>query len=144
MWYAAGSLWTSVAGKELPVYDLRTAASPDGVRWPATGDVILTPAQPAEHGLGRPWIVQDRDRYRLFFSVRRRAVAAYRLACAESRDGVVWERRDTMGLDVSPTGWDSQAIMYAAVVDAHDRRFCFYNGNDFGRDGFGVAVLEAD
>ncbi|MGH9387235.1 MAG: hypothetical protein ACRD2N_23440 [Vicinamibacterales bacterium] len=144
MWYVAGSDWTRVAGKELPVYDLRTIESHDGIHWPAAGRVRLTPADPDEHGFGRPWLVRDPDRHRLFFSVRRRSTAAYRLAYAESRDGRNWTRLDTLGLDVSTSGWDSDAIMYTAVVDAHGQRLCFYNWNEFGRYGFGIAVLESD
>lgn len=144
MWYIGGSGWTQVDGKDVPVYDLRIAESPDGTKWPTSGRVCLSPEEPEEHGLGRPWILQDADRQHLFFSTRHRVMPSYRLACAESTDGVSWRRLDSMGLDVSPLGWDSQAIMYSAVVDAHGRRFCFYNGNDFGRDGFGVAVLESD
>ena len=46
------------------------------------------------------------------------------------------------GLDVSPDGFDSNAIMYSAVVSCGERTYCFYNGNEFGAMGFGVAVLE--
>jgi hypothetical protein len=46
-----------------------------------------------------------------------------------------------MGLDVSASGWDNETVEYAAVVNAGDKTFCFYNGNDFGVTGFGVAEL---
>jgi hypothetical protein len=143
MWYCAGSHWTRVGDKDLPVYDLRVVDSLDGVSWPEEGRVSLALSDPDEHGFGRPWVVRDADRYRLFFSVRRRSTAAYHLAYAESADGLAWQR-SALGLDVSEVGWDSEAIMYSAVVDAGGQRLCFYNGNGFGRDGFGVAVLESE
>ena len=143
MWYCAGSEWTSVGGKQRPVYDLRIGDSGDGVSWPPEGRGCLALTDPDEHGFGRPWIVRDPDRYRLFFSVRCRSKAAYRLGYAESTDGVEWQRR-SMGLDVSETGWDANAIAYSAVIDAGGERLCFYNGDEFGREGFGVAVLERD
>jgi hypothetical protein len=31
--------------------------------------------------------------------------------------------------------------MYAAAITAHGKTWCFYNGNDFGRDGFALAEL---
>jgi hypothetical protein len=144
MWYAAGSGFTQVAGNDVPVCDLRYIESRDGIEWPAVGDICLAPVGADEHCLARAWVVRDVDRSRMFLCVRLRSTAGYRLGYAESPDGIQWTRLDTMGLDVSATGWDSQAIMYPAVVDVHERRYCFYNGNDFGRDGIGVAVLEAD
>ena len=69
--------------------------------------------------------------------------AAYRLGYAESPDGVRWERKDAqLGLDAGPDAYDDRAIMYAAPVQIGDSTYCFYNGNDFGRDGFAVAIRE--
>lgn len=45
-------------------------------------------------------------------------------------------------LDVTPGSFDSDAIMYAAPLDVDGTLYVFYNGNDFGRDGFAVARLE--
>ena len=41
--------------------------------------------------MGRPCVVHDRDRYRMWFCARG---DAYRLAYAESTDGLNWERDD--------------------------------------------------
>jgi hypothetical protein len=145
MWYIAGSEWTDVGGKEMPVYNVKYAESADGIHWPDVGTPCLAPANGDEHGFGRPYVVRDAAGYRMYLSVRRRSVAAYRLGYAVSADGINWTRRDReLGLDVSPAGWDSQAIMYSAVIEVGGRTYAFYNGNDFGRDGFGVAVLERD
>lgn len=144
MWYVGGSAWTDVAGKTLPVYDLRVADSADGIRWPTRGAVCLPLQHADEHGFGRPWVLPTADGgFELFYSIRRRSAAAYRLGHARSRDGLHWTRDDAaMQLPVSAHGFDSRAIMYSAVIDVAGRRFCFYNGNDFGIDGFAVAELE--
>jgi hypothetical protein len=68
----------------------------------------------------------------------------YRLAYAESRDGINWQRKDEeVGIEVSESGWDSQMQAFPSVVSYHDQTFLFYNGNDYGREGFGYAVLES-
>ena len=41
------------------------------------------------------------------------------------------------------SGWDSQMQAYPAVVTAGGRTYLFYNGNDYGREGFGYAELES-
>ncbi len=140
MWYVAGSSWTDIGGKAMPVYDLRYTESDDGIHWPEAGEVCLEIRQPEEHGFGRPWIIKEGGYYHLFYSIRRRSLGAYRMGYARSVDGRHWERRDhDLNLDVSPEGWDSQAIMYAAVLPVGGRFLLFYNGNDFGRTGMGYA-----
>jgi hypothetical protein len=143
LWYVAGSAWTNVAGKALPVYDLRYQESKDGIQWKPTGTLSLALTGDDEHGFGRPWVIKrGPNDYQLFYSVRRRSFAAYRLGYAESQDGIHWVRKDEeMGLDVSPGEFDSDAIMYSAVISVGERTYCFYNGNNFGEQGFGVAEL---
>jgi len=145
LWYVSGSEWTDIDGKSMPVYDLRYQESKDGVRWSSTGHVSMALTGADEHGFGRPWVVKrGADDYQLFYSIRRRSLAAYRLGYAESRDGIAWNRKDDeMGLDVSPDGFDSNAIMYSAVISVNAKTYCFYNGNNFGEEGFAVAELAA-
>lgn len=81
----------------------------------------------------------------MFYSVRRRSFGAYRLGYAESTDGTVWSRMDEqLNLDVTPGTFDSDAIMYAAPIEIGDKLYVFYNGNNFGRDGFAAAILESE
>lgn len=146
MLYIAGSDWTEVGGKQLPVYDLRLIESPDGVTWPTEGRRLLRVSDPDEHGFGRPWVLPpSAGVHRMVYSVRSRSRQAYRLGYAESTDGLIWTRRDSaIGLDVTPGSFDSEAIMYMATVTTHGGTYAFYNGNGFGRDGFAAAVLETE
>ncbi|HEX4132452.1 MAG TPA: hypothetical protein VHZ24_20645 [Pirellulales bacterium] len=144
LWYVGGSAWTTVAGKSVPVYDIRYAESADGVAWPTEGALQIAVTQPDEHGFGRPAVLRKADgTYRMFYSVRRISSAGYRLGYAESPDGHGWIRRDDhLQLDVSSDGFDSQAIMYAAPIEIGGRLYVFYNGNEFGKYGFAAAVLD--
>ncbi len=143
LWYVAGSEWTNLNGKAMPIYDLRYQESRDGIRWADRGTLSLAITGEDEHGFGRPWIIKrGASDYQLFYSIRRRSFGAYRLGYAESSDGIQWVRKDDeMGLDVSPDGFDSNAIMYSAVISVKGKTYCFYNGNNFGDKGFGVAEL---
>lgn len=146
LWYVAGNEWINLDGKSMPVYDIRYAESNDGIDWPSEGEVVISIAEPDEHGFGRPYVIPKADGgYRMFYSVRRRSYKAYRLGYAESSDGRVWQRMDDqLNLDVTPGSFDSNAIMYAAPIEVDGQLYVFYNGNEFGRDGFAVAVLEAE
>jgi hypothetical protein len=146
LWYVAGSEWTTLNGKPMPVYELRYQESRDGIAWAEEGTVSMPITGDDEHGFGRPWVVKHSPgRYQMFYSIRRRSFAAYRLGYAESSDGLHWTRKDEeMGLDVSPGEFDSDAIMYSAVLSIHGKTYCFYNGNNFGGTGFGIAELIGD
>ncbi|MDB6162996.1 MAG: hypothetical protein JWL98_428 [Xanthomonadaceae bacterium] len=143
MWYIAGSGWTRVDGKDLPRYSIKYLESADGLAWGSEGAPVIDVSDEDEHGFGRPWILRTGSGYDMFYSVRRKSHAAYRLGYAHSVDGVRWERKDArLGLDAGPEAYDDRAIMYAAPVRIGDTTYCFYNGNDFGREGFAVAIRE--
>lgn len=143
LWYVAGSEWEEIDGKPMPIYVLKYLESKDGVNWAKEGQTVLDLTGDDEHGFGRPWVnILPNGKHQLFYSIRRRSLGAYRLGYAESDDGIHWVRMDDqMGLDVTPGSFDSDAIMYSAVISAHGQTYCFYNGNGFGKDGFAVARL---
>jgi hypothetical protein len=142
MWYIAGSSWETVRGKQVPRYSLKYIESHDGIEWPNEGRPCLE-LQQDEHGFGRPWIERDEEgTYHLYYSIRVRSVAAYRLGYATSKDGLDWVRNDAaMGLLPTPDSFDANGMSYSALIKAHGSTYCFYNGNDFGKDGVAVARL---
>ncbi|MDX6378728.1 MAG: hypothetical protein QOE98_3031 [Gaiellaceae bacterium] len=142
MWYVAGSDWTDVGGRQLPVYDIRYAESADGIVWPDEGERIVVADDVREHGLGRPWIDRRNGTELLLLSVRDRAAASYRLGCATREETGAYRRcDDVVGLDVSAAGFDDEAISYLAVADTPAGTLGFYNGNGFGAAGIGVVRL---
>lgn len=143
MWYVSVRRW--LAGEPLtPEYVIRSAVSADGLSWQAEEGISIDFASPDEFGFGRPWVLRDPDRWRMWYSIRSRS-RPYRLGYAESPDGRVWTRLDDrVGISSSPEGWDSEMLCFGSVVDAGGERYLFYNGNRHGATGFGVAVLEQD
>jgi hypothetical protein len=49
-----------------------------------------------------------------------------------------------VGIDISEKGWDSEAIAYPYVIKVREKWYMFYNGNGFGKTGFGYAEYEQD
>ena len=140
MWYVSGTGWRLENGRPKHWYHLKYAESEDGIVWRREGHVCVDYEDEREHALGRPCVVRDGERYRMWFSARG---DTYRLAYAESRDGLRWNRSDG---DVELVGngghWDSEMQTYPAVFDVDGRRHMLYNGNEYGRAGIGHAVLE--
>jgi hypothetical protein len=138
VWYPCGSRWIEVNGKKVHEYHLRYAESDDGIRWPDEGKVAVNIRLPDEYGLGRPYVLRRQDDYLLFYSMRTHSLG-YRLGYATSPNGILWTRRDALGIDVSHSGWDSEIQCYSSVMEAEGRVYLFYNGNDLGKSGFGYA-----
>ena len=90
--------------------------------------------------LSTPCVVMENGTYRMWFSYKEHS---YRIGYAESQDGINWERMDSRaGIDVSASGWDSEMIEYAYVFRHKDKLYMLYNGNDYGREGIGLAVAD--
>lgn len=142
IWYVAGSEWTRINGKEMPVYIIKYMESQDGVQWGDEGHICISIENDAEHGFGRPYVYKQAGRYKMFYSIRMKKIG-YRLGYAESDDGINWQRLDhKISIDVSSSGWDSEMICYSSIIHYQDKTYLFYNGNDFGRTGVGYAILE--
>ncbi len=142
MWYVSGSRWDRAPSGPRHHYDIRYAESLDGRVWQPTGRVCLTYARDEEYAFSRPCVVKDGPLYRMWFAVRGER---YRLGYAESKDGLDWERLDPLaGLEPAPSGFDSEMLCYPCVFDHAGKRFLLYNGNDYGRTGIGLAVLQPE
>jgi hypothetical protein len=141
MWYVGGFRWEQEGDALHSYYDVKYARSDDGVSWERDGRVAIA-LKPGERNIGRPCVVPLAESYEMWYSVS--GSAGYRAGYARSRDGLEWTRHDNeAGLEPSPEGWDSGAIAYPWVALLDGRRYAVYNGNDYGRDGFGLAVAES-
>ncbi len=144
MWYLSCTGWSKDAmGKPLHHYHIKYAESEDGIFWNRNGLVAIDYANAGEYAISRPSVIRDIDCWKMWYSFR--GDYSYRIGYAESEDGRNWIRRDNIiGIDVSNTGWDSEMIEYPFVFDHKDQRYMMYNGNNYGKTGFGLAILERD
>lgn len=141
MWYVSCVRWALENGAPRHYYHLRYADSDDGLHWRRTGLVALDFADEREYAFGRPCVVRDMDRYRMWYCVRG---TGYRLGYAESDDGLVWARRDgDVDMRPSPDGWDAQMMAYPYVLQSGGSLHMLYNGNDYGATGIGYATAPA-
>jgi hypothetical protein len=67
----------------------------------------------------------------------------YRIGYAASTNLVDWVRDDAKaGIDVSNEGWDAEMLSYPHVFDVDGTTYLAYLGNQVGRYGFGLAMLD--
>lgn len=150
--FNSATQWLQHDGHWECLYDLREAESTDGIAWMAQPRSVLGLAQ-GEAGLARPWLLRSGTGWEMWFSHRgierfRSAEGeAYRLQGAHSADGRHWQRAPgdiVWSAPPRPGDWDGWMQAYPCVVPHRDRLVMFYNGNDFGRGGFGWASAPAD
>jgi hypothetical protein len=147
MWYNAGTEWNKRDGHYESVYITRFATSSDGIHWSQNNRQVIPTIVPKECQTSASFI-QIASRNHIFFSYRhgldfRNKENGYRIGHAIGDNYVDWVRADELSdLSVSENGWDSEMVCYPHVIRINDKVFMFYCGNNFGQNGFGVAVLE--
>ena len=143
MWHLSGLGWE---GKE-PLYDLRVANSLDLLDWKSTPGPCI-PLH-GDAGVSVPSVLKWKGKYHMWYSYRggkeykTDPKTAYRIGHAESQDGETWIRRDDEFI-LSREGeeWESVMQCYPRVYEYEGGLHMLYNGDGFGKTGFGHAVWE--
>jgi len=151
MWhmiYTSGTKWFNFNNQFELSYTLKYASSSDGINWSPSGFIVI-PQETEFYADCKPSIIKIGDTFHMYFSSRKifdyhdNGANSYRLGYATSKDLINWIRNDSVGgIDISSEGWDSAMICYSNIIEYNDRVIIFYNGNGFGKSGFGYAELE--
>lgn len=152
MWYIFGSKWIKEGEDSLPerVYKIAQASSADGINWTRNGKYIISDKLNNNECQALPTVFKSNERYHMYFCYRQainfRASKdnGYKLGYAYSDDLVNWIRDDDQCGIETGTGndWDSDMMCYPHTFECDGKIFMLYNGNEFGKHGFGMAVLE--
>jgi len=152
MWYIFGTGWRKFTHDSAPdrTYKIGHAVSHDGVEWTKEeARQIVADRLGPDESQALPSVVEIDGRYHMFFcyrqsyDFRRNRTRGYRIGHAWSDDLSNWTRDDDRpGIDVTEGGWDSDMMCYPHAFACDGNVYLLYNGNEFGRYGFGLAVLE--
>ncbi len=148
LWYIAGRKWKVVDGRAEPVYKIRMATSSDGIHWNKVNKDLIESRIEEDEAQASPDVFYANGRYHMFFCYRysshyRGKDNGYRIGYASSTDLVVWVRDDAKaGIDVSDEGWDTEMISYPHVFELDGKTYLAYLGNQVGKNGFGLAILD--
>lgn len=152
MWYIYGTKWidNGEANHEPSrVYKIGHAISDDGILWKKEGRQIITDKLNGDECQALPTVVEIDGKYHMYFcyreavDFRKNRNRSYKIGYAYSKDLVYWRRDDdNAGIKMSQDGWDSEMMCYPNVFKCDKHIYMLYNGNDFGKYGFGIALLE--
>ena len=152
MWYIFGTGWKKFSDDAPPdrTYKIGHAVSNDGINWrKEEGRQIITDLLGEDESQALPTVIEINGRHHLFFcyrqsfDFRKNKDRGYRIGHAWSDDLMGWTRDDeSLLLDVTPGDWDADMLCYPNVFECDGNVYLLYNGNEFGRYGFGLAKLE--
>ena len=152
MWYIYGTKWLThtKGGEPDRVYKIGHATSHNGISWGKEGMQLISDKLNSDECQALPTVIKIKNKFHMFFcyrqaiDFRKNKKRSYRIGYAFSIDLKNWTRDDdSVGIDVSKRGWDSDMLCYPHVFKCDDKIYMLYNGNEFGRFGFGLAVLES-
>ncbi len=154
MFYIFGVRWLEATISEPVnrVYKIGYATSKDLLNWRTNhGQTIIPDLLNENECQALPTVLFHNGVYHMIFCFREafdfrsNPKNGYRLGYAISKDLICWERKDeqlNLRLDIEKDEWDSKMLCYPHLFEFNEKIYLLYNGNDFGKHGFGLAELE--
>ena len=149
MFYIAGTAW-KVTKNETDlqrVYKIRLAFSEDGVTWNPVLKNVISDSIGSNECQALPSVAMIKNEFIMSFCYREmtnfrvNGRGAYQLGFASSSDLQKWSRDDALiEIGRHESGWDNGMRCYPNINSVNGRTLILYNGNDFGKDGFGLAI----
>ena len=149
LYYLAGSKWINNKGKPEIIYKIRMAFSRDGVSWIKHDQNVIDNILGEDECQAGPDVFYKDGKYHMYFvyreglNFRNKVGRGYKIGYAHSSNATQWERDDNnAGISYSKDGWDSEMHHYPHVFSLDNKWYMLFNGNKFGKCGFGLAILE--
>ncbi|MDC0637737.1 hypothetical protein OAP25_03450 [Flavobacteriaceae bacterium] len=147
MWYVSCTRWKNINDWPEPFYLVRYAESADGIFWKRK-NIECIDYDDFTHAIGKPCVFKSNGIYKMIYSYRSSInyrtdpTKSYRLGYAESIDGLKWDRLDDQ-IDFRSQSyhWDDIMQEYCSTYVFKGIRYLVYNGNGFGKTGFGYAII---
>jgi len=153
MFYIFGTKWIPKTETEpqARVYKIGLAKSTDGLHWVKNdGKQIISNILNEDECQALPTVIKINNRYHMYFcyreatDFRKNNRRGYRLGYSYSNNLEDWIRDDSKsGFDLSFNNedWDGEMMCYPHIFEANNKVYLLYNGNEFGKYGFGAAEL---
>jgi predicted GH43/DUF377 family glycosyl hydrolase len=142
MWYVSCEEWKN---ENFPIYNIKIAESKNGLHWNQKGKIAIN-LKKGERAVARPSVFIEKRLFKMYYCYEK-IIGQYRIGYAESNDGISWIRKDKLaGITISNSkeDWDSKMVAYPYIVSYKKDYFMFYNGNEYGKDGVGLAILKSN
>ena len=127
----------------IPNYNLKYAFSKDGIVWNTTSKFILSNKTKKEIAITRPWIINYENKKMLFYSYKnyKNMGRNYQIGYAINYKKKWFRKDNKIVIKNSKNSFDKSMQEYASIVEFKNNLYMFYNGNNYGEEGVGLAKL---
>lgn len=137
MWYVSCTEWKN---KNLPKYNIKFAYSNNLKSWVQTGKACIK-LKRNERAVAKPFVYKDKNYFKMWYCYEKK-VGKYKIGYAESKNGINWIRKDHLvKFNNKIKGIDDKMMEYPSLISLKKKHYMFYNGNNYGKDGFCIARL---
>ena len=139
MFYTSNTIWKKKRGKLYPKYFIKLASSKNAIDWKFKRNIMKFRSK-AEIAISRPWVISNYKKKFLFYSFRGKN---YKIGFAKIKKDNSLQRMDREIKITNKIGkFDNKMQEYGSVVKYKNKFFMFYNGNNFGEKGIGLAIID--
>lgn len=139
MWYVSCNKWVN---RDYPTYDIKFAVSKNLLNWKQTG-ITCIKLRKNERAIARPFVMFEKGKFKMWYSYEVKG-KKYKIGYAESKNGKKWIRKDNIIKFYGKFQWDNKMMAYPMIIQSKSKNYMFYNGNNYGRNGFGFAEQKSD
>lgn len=146
-YYLSCTEWLMLQGKAEPRYEIKIASTKDLLHWKREGKAALTLDSRLEGGYASASVLKLKACYLMFYCLRSvenyrsDPIHSYKIHMAISNDAFNWKK-----LPIPPykaiSSFDQQMQCYPQVLLYENKVMMFYNGDHFGKNGFGCASID--
>jgi len=154
MYYIFGTSWISDPQNPTApldrVYRIGLATSTDAINWDRRNGNQIISFEDELECQALPSVTRFQDSWLMAFcyrnahDFRHNKEKGYRLGFARSLDGFNWSRLSEKDCTMELGDWNSEMQCYPNLYASGDQIYLISNGNQFGKHGFGLHVLEGE
>ena len=152
MWYIHGVNWIKEPNSERfeRIYKIAYATSFNGIDWikDSRSTQLISDSLGPTEAQAMPTVIKINEQYYLFycyrevFDFRRNPKNTYKIGCAVYMDLRNWRPEEVcFQQEGLADDWDSQMRCYPHAFTWNGKNYLAYNGNNFGKEGFGIAEI---
>lgn len=149
LFYVCGKKWVMVNGQPEMSLKIRMAHSTDGINWIKINKNLVLENLGVDESQASPDVIFKNGFYHMFFDYWDPYTFRYtknrKIGYAYSSDLINWTRDDSrVGIKpaIEQDAFDYEMVAYPHVFELDEKIYMLYLGNEVGRYGFGLAILE--
>ena len=138
MYYTSNLLWQKIKGLAQPKYLIKIAYSKNGIDWISKNEKVINFTNKNETAITRPWVIKIKNETYMFYSVKKKY---YKIKTSVYKKNK-WIRKKIFKFENKNLKFDNISQEYSSLIKFKNNIYMFYNGNDYGKQGIGLAIAK--